>query len=381
MGKVSITPKNWKTGGKSLLKKQWVIRYRYYDDNKGISKQIWISDFNRINDLEERRKHLQDAYDAEIDRLKNNGWDPINNGCIAVLTKKENADEISNLMSFEDALKFADTKIKVSEETRKQETKPILKQLLEQSVTIGIALEPIKNITRKNLRQLIEKCAVTKVTKSNPDSAYSQDKYNRCRKVLSYYYKQLLDYEVVEANIPQSLSKEKQSVKRLAPEISSENQKKVSEYLRDKHRSFWLYLQTLYNSAPRSTEMMRLRVKDVDLKGQRVKYLVKKGRVHEEKYRVIPDVAIKYWKEVIGDAPSNWYVFGKGLKPAPSPIKSYQIHKRWRRLVTSKEEFKDITLTFYKLKHLRLTDIADSEGIEQAVCSQTKVDLLLDSVS
>ena len=154
MGKVSITPKNWKTGGKLLLKKQWVIRYRYYDDNKGISKQIWISDFNRINDLEERRKQLQDAHDAEIERLKNNGWDPINNACIAVLTKKENADEISNLMSFEDALKFADTKIKVSEETRKQETKPILKQLLEQSVTIGIALEPIKNITRKNLKIL-----------------------------------------------------------------------------------------------------------------------------------------------------------------------------------------------------------------------------------
>jgi len=50
MGKVSIIPKNWETGGKSLLKKQWVIRYRYYDDNKGISKQIWISDFNRVND-------------------------------------------------------------------------------------------------------------------------------------------------------------------------------------------------------------------------------------------------------------------------------------------------------------------------------------------
>ncbi len=37
MGKVSITPDNWKTDGKSLLKKKWVIRYRYYDDNKEIS--------------------------------------------------------------------------------------------------------------------------------------------------------------------------------------------------------------------------------------------------------------------------------------------------------------------------------------------------------
>jgi integrase len=366
MGKVSVTPKNWETGTaiKSLLKKQWVIRYRYYDDNKGKSKQIWISDFNRVNDLEQRRQQLRDALASEIDSLKNKGWDPINKACIAALTEK--IDEISPLMSFESALKFADTKIRVSEDTRKKETAPILKQLLEQSVTIGIAIEPIKNITRKHLRQLVERCAVTKVTKNNPDPTYSKDKYNRCRKVLGYYYKQLLDYEVVDANLPQSLSKEDQPTRRVAPEISSENQKKVSDYLRDKHRSFWLYLQTFYNSAPRSTEMMRLRVKDVDLKNQRIKYLIKKGKVEEEKYRVIPDIAVKYWKEVIGDAPSIWYVFGKGLKPAAIPIKSYQIHKRWRRLVTSKEEFKDITLTFYKLKHLRLTDIADTEGIEQA---------------
>lgn len=364
MGKVSILPKNWETGGKSLLKKQWVIRYRYYDDNKGISKQIWISDFNRVTDIEQRRQQLRDALSSEIDSLKNKGWDPINKACIAALTEK--IDEVGPHMSFESALKFADTKIRVSEDTRKKETAPILKQLLEQSAIHGIALEPIKNITRKHLRQLVEKCATTKITKSNPESSYSKDKYNRCRKVLGYYYKQLLDYEVVESNLPQSLNKEDQPTRRLAPEISSENQKKVSDYLRDKHRAFWLYLQTFYNSAPRSTEMMRLRIADVDLKNQRVKYLVEKGRVGEEKYRVIPDVAIKYWKEIIGDAPPHWYVFGRGLKPAATPIKSYQIHKRWRRLVTSREEFKDVTLTFYKLKHLRLTDIADTEGIEQA---------------
>ena len=53
MGKISIIPKNWETGGKSLLKKQWVIGYRYYDDNKGISKQIWVSAINRVNDIEQ----------------------------------------------------------------------------------------------------------------------------------------------------------------------------------------------------------------------------------------------------------------------------------------------------------------------------------------
>lgn len=328
MGKVSISPKNWETGGKSLLKKQWVIRYRYYDDNKGVNKQIWISDFNRVNDVGQRRQQLRDALASEIDSLKNKGWDPINKACIAALIEK--IDEVGPHMSFESALKFADTKIRVSEDTKKKETRPILKQLLEQSAIIGISLEPIKNVTRKHLRQLVERCAITKVTKTNNEPSYSKDKYNRCRKVLGYYYKQLLDYEVVDANLPHSLSKEDQPIKRVAPEISAENQKKVSDYLRDRHRSFWLYLQTFYNSAPRSTEMMRLKVNDVDLKNQRVKYLVKKGKVEEEKYRVIPDIAIKYWEEIIGDAPSDWYVFGKGLQPGPTPIKSYQIHKRWR---------------------------------------------------
>ncbi len=173
MGKVSITPKNWETGGKTLLKKQWVIRYRYYDDNKGISKQIWISDFNRVDALVERRRHLQDALDAEIENLKNNGWDPIAKACIASLTKKVVDNEISNLMSFEAALKFADTKIKVSEETRKHETDPLLKQLLNQAAINGIANEPIKDVTRKNLKELIEKCATTLPTKHKPDPVYS----------------------------------------------------------------------------------------------------------------------------------------------------------------------------------------------------------------
>jgi integrase len=270
------------------------------------------------------------------------------------------------MMSFEEALKFADTKIKVSEDTRKHETKPILKQLLQQAVKLGIAQEPIKNVTRRNLKELVERCAKTIVTDRNPESVYSNDKYNRCRKVLGYYYKELLDYEVVDANIPLSLSKEKQAIKRLPADIDSDIQKKLSEYLRDNYRPFWLYLQTFYNSAPRSTEMMRLKVKDVDFNKQQVKYLVKKGKVYEEKYRVIPDIAVPYWKEVIGNAPASWYVWGKGLKPDKEPIKSYQIHKRWRRLVTSREEFKDIGITFYKLKHLRLTDIANTDGIEQA---------------
>lgn len=75
---------------------------------------------------------------------------------------------------------------------------------------------------------------------------------------------------------------------------------------------------------------------------------------------------MKYWEEIIGTAPKEWYVFGRGLKPGETPIKSYQIHKRWYRLILKKEEFKDIGITFYQLKHLRLTDIADNQGSAQA---------------
>ena len=65
---------------------------------QGHHGQIWISDFNRVDDLEQRRQQLKDARDSEFDSLKNKGWDPINKACIAALTEK--IDEISPLMSF-----------------------------------------------------------------------------------------------------------------------------------------------------------------------------------------------------------------------------------------------------------------------------------------
>ncbi len=361
MGKVSITPKNWKTGKKPSLNKMWLIRYRYYDDNKGISKQVSISNFNRVNSLEERRRLLQDSLDFEIDNLQNNGWDPILGECIPSLKKEVVVNEVSKYMPFESALKFADTKIKVSEDTRKQETNNILKQILEQASKLGIAQIAMNEVTRRNLREIIEKCAIKKDTK-----VFSGDKYNRCRKVLGYYYKELLDFDVVDANIPLSLNRQKLDPKRVEAEISPKDQKKLSNYLRDNFRSYWLYLQVFYNIAPRSTEMMRLQVKHVDFANQNILFSIHKGKRYIEKNRVMTDLSVKYWKEIIGDAPKDWFVFSEGLKPGLIPIKSYQIHKRWYRLVTQNEQFKDIDITFYQLKHLRLTDVADSHGIEQA---------------
>src|ERR1017187_7393550 len=52
---------------------------------------------------------------------------------------------------------------------------------------------------------------------------FSGDKYNRCRKVLGYYYKELLDYEVVDANIPFSLNKHKLDINRVPAETPPED--------------------------------------------------------------------------------------------------------------------------------------------------------------
>ena len=62
ISKFSITPKNCETGGKSSLKENWVIRYRYCDDNREISKEVWISDFNRVNTLEVDFRYQKNAF-------------------------------------------------------------------------------------------------------------------------------------------------------------------------------------------------------------------------------------------------------------------------------------------------------------------------------
>jgi integrase len=79
----------------------------------------------------------------------------------------------------------------------------------------------------------------------------------------------------------------------------------------------------------------------------------------------------QFWKEAIADAAEKDYLFSKGLKPGATAIHSYQITKRWYRLIMQKEHTingkkQKIHATFYSLKHINSTEMVDQYGIEVA---------------
>lgn len=103
-----------------------------------------------------------------------------------------------------------------------------------------------------------------------------------------------------------------------------------------------------YFSGGRLKELMSLRGRDVDLKGQTYECVVKKGKKRLVK-RTIRNVALPLWLEQMENCAPDHFVFSKDLLPGPVMINSKQVTRRWMTHV--KKPLK-ITEDFYSLKHL-----------------------------
>ena len=338
MGKVTVHPKDWEEGGKSLLKENWYISYRFYDDNLNKKKQITI-ELNYADTLTERRKDVKDSIAEAIKLHTEYGYNPILDTKNAVKlsadpnTLTENTPLIAALEYVQNRLKHAPTTMK--------DIKQVIATVKKHAVDI-----PIGEVNRKFLKELLAKCAIKE------DGTYSGDKYNRWRTYLGMLFSELLEYEVVQANIPLSLKRQKGAIKRIPTLLTPEQQQTISNYLKEKYLSFWLYLQCFFHSGARSAEMLRLKVGDLDFKNQRIKFLIKKGTHYREVYRPMADVSVKYWQAVVWGAPDDYYIFSRGKKPGPGPIQPFQITKSWNRHIITKL---GINITFYKNKHLKMT--------------------------
>jgi hypothetical protein len=83
----SIYPTNWKTGGKSLLKKKWYICYYFYDLEFPKPKQVVIKGMNEYSDLKDRRNATKVIYEDELKSLKELGYNPFTKKYIIVQNK------------------------------------------------------------------------------------------------------------------------------------------------------------------------------------------------------------------------------------------------------------------------------------------------------
>lgn len=346
---MSVHPTNWKTA-KANVNSIWYLKYRFYEPDRK-PMQVLIRGMNEYKDLKEKQHVTQCLLNDEIDTLKS-GYNP--NRKEIVGANNQPFDVLPHT-PLKDALNIALQKIKVGVNTRKDISRTLvhiqkaIKQLHFDSL-------PIEKFERKHAALTLEKCE-----SNNP--RFTNTTYNNYRKYISILCTPLITFQALKYNPIDKFLPKRKTVKKIREVLTLQQRIIVDKHLRDKYYTFWRFLQIFYHSGSRETELIQVQKKHVDLDNQRYQITIRKGKHHEEVWKIITDEAVPLWKEVCRQAGSNDYLFSKGLGPGPIPIKSYQITKRWNRLVKKKL---GITADFYSLKHVKSTAVSQALSNKEA---------------
>lgn len=361
MGTPSVTPKNWKTGGSTLLNKDWQIQYYFYPANNGKRKLVAIKGMNSLKDLKDRRIVTKGLIEDEIENNKI-GYNPIEKRFVQ---DDHQDEELHPYLYFITAFRIVITKIKCTEKHRK-EMGWCVNRLEKKVVKLGLKNVTIEQLKRRQLKQLLESCEL-------PDQYF-----NKFRSFLSSIFNELIEYECCDYNIVRDIRK-RTIVEKQREILSLEHHKIIMDHLQKNHYEFWRYANIFLFSGARSTELFRIQAKDVKIKSQEYKVTILKGSNPKEATKVIFKEVIPLWKEVLLGAKPNDYLFSKWLKSGKTPINSSQITKRWSRLVKKTESIVDengkvikVTADFYSLKHSFLDSLPEAVAMEIASHTNSK---------
>lgn len=365
---LKVNPKNWQTN-KASIKKDWFIYYRFHDPRFKLDpkfkygKLVVLKGMNQFSSFPERVTKTRELINAELDKLKNKGYNPITAKFISLTVE---VSDIVPSTAFMGALDLASKRLVVAPSTLR-DIRSILESVREAAYQLHYTDQPVVSITRKHLKQLL-----LLINVNMGDSPY---RHNKIRSYLMMIYKELVELEVVDANPVKEISKRK-TIQRLRDLPTKEVRKLVDEHLRETNYRFWLFTHIFFHSGARLTEMMQIKKKNVYIEKQAFRVLIKKGRQYKEVEKPIKHLALPYWIEAIKDAKNEDYIFSKNLLPGENSIRSFQITKRWNRLV--KKQL-GIEYDFYSLKHLNLDETAALIGITDAaaLASHTSTSMTL----
>lgn len=335
-----VSPANWKSAKK--ITGPWLIYYRFYSGSE--VKQVGNKGMNVYHEVQARREATKIALGV-IENLLQEGYNPITNSINPVLNQNFPIDPET---PFTKALLKGLDRLNIDKKT-KDDIKLVLNKFNKAATGLSFHSIPIRLIQRRHIKLTLEACKL---------SAFS---YNRYRAYLRMIFTELVELEVIEGN-PISDIKRLKTVSKIRLTLTDQERIKVDEHLK-KYPSFRRFTHIFFHSGARESELMRLKVKDVDLKEQVYKCVIRKGKQHREVLRTIKNIALPLWEEVLEGANSNDYVFSVGLMPGPVAIRVDQITKRWYKHVKIPL---GINADFYSLKHSNASETVDILSEEDA---------------
>ena len=348
-GKISVYPKTWERTNASI-KKQWYINYRFFDpaykDKYPIGYQKRIKGMNSYHTLVERQDAVRTLLKNEIEIL-DAGYNPI----LEQFTHVPDTSDyiISPYARTKDALDDAFKRVKMCPEG-KMDVKSTLKYFQIAAAELNLDYMAVKDIRRRHIIKVMDRLAQTK-------DIWTAATHNRYLKNMRAIFKELLKVEAIEGNPVNDIDnlKKTETVK----EVLTVEEIRLIQKLRGLNYTFWRIIQIFCNSGARTTELMKVKISDVDLERQMVKYTILKDKVIRTVERPIKTEVLYLWKELMIEAKGidgDCYVFSRGLKPGLEHIRKDQVKRRWILWV---QERLGISKTWYSLKYLN-TDAMDA---------------------
>lgn len=346
---VWVSPKNWQTiTGKKALTANWYVQCFFYDPlfkkeyPKGFTYRKKLNKFKTVEERKAAVKYLLE----EIPKLfEEKGFNPITKKfMIEPIAEPQLDSEIGPETPFLVALDFVYNKLDVAKTTN-NDIRLVLLHFKKSAEQLRYNELAIKDVKRKHIRYIIDNLEET-------NGKFSGHKFNKYRGYLQLIFRELLEFEVVESNIINDIRKRPQ-LKSIREVLKQEERILVNNHLKDKYPEFWLFTVIFFHSGGRITELLSVKVGDVNIENQKYKVLIKKGKQYVWVERVIKNNTLVLWQKAIFGGKKTDFVFSVGLKPGEKQIRREQINRRWKVHVKDKLA---ITADFYSLKHLNLDE-------------------------
>ena len=346
---ISVTPKDWKTCKASAMARNWHIQYYFYDTAINKRKFVLVKGMNRFKTLIERREATAQLIENELYNLKEKGYNPITGKFFI-----ERFGSIEPTEGFIDALRKAYKLLKL-EATTRQDVSSSINFFETAAKKIGIERSEIQCVKRRHLRQLLD--TVGELKKSW--SAYS---FNNCRAYLLMLYKKLLEEDAVDVNPVKEIPKQK-IIFKLKRLLDEHERARIDTHLKEVDPNYRRFIHIFFHSGARKTELVRLKVEDVNIEKQVFKLFIKKGNQQREELRAIKNIALDFWKVQLEGASPDDYVFSSNFRPGKTRTTAKRMGDKWRLYV---KEGLGIDIDFYSLKHLNLDETSKLLDAEAA---------------
>lgn len=364
---VWVSPSNWKTTtAKAALEKEWYVQCYFYDPlfkDKYPKGKPYRKKLNRFPTLE-LRKQAAECFIENIHEQFQAGYNPITKKYM--VPEPEAEPEPAKLgptmpaaLAIEDVwCKLCKAAIELLPEDEREKARPFNDVRIAKNRFLKALNElryndvPINSLTIAQVKETIVQANIT------------EGYYNKFLSYMSKIFTELIEYGCVENNYFKLYKKNKPQ-KNIRETLEEPDFEEVMTYLRVNHYNFYRYGMIFHESGARSTELHRLKVKDVNLAKQEYKVLVMKGGQYHEEIKVIMRDVLPLWKEVISEAQSaDDYVFSRCFSPGPEQIAARQVSRKWNKYI--KKRFSDerdmkITADFYALKHLFLDKLDEMQ--------------------